>query len=64
MPEYDIVVLVPVKMRIAAKDDRYARTYGPSIVGETVKKTFTTEGLFTLKNCQEVKSSSDILSGD
>lgn len=50
MPEFDIVVLVPIKMRISAKDVRHARDYGPQVVKATVDKQLTTVGLCTLKS--------------
>jgi hypothetical protein len=49
MPEFDVVVLVPVKRRINVKDVNTARAHGPAMIGGLVAKQYGCAGIPTLK---------------
>lgn len=49
MPEFDVVVLVPVKRRINVRDVDTARAHGPAMVAGLVAKHHGCAGVPTLK---------------
>lgn len=56
MPEFDVVVLVPVKLRINVKDVNVARAHGPSMVAGLVAGHHDLAGISTLKAIYPVNS--------
>lgn len=54
MPEFDVVVLVPVKRRIYVKDVNVARAHGPAIVSGLIAKQYGCAGIPVLKSIHTV----------